>query len=150
MNDVEFLSADVCWKLLRSAPVGRLAVIVDDRPQIFPVNYVVDHATVVFRTADGTKLTASARGSAVAFEIDGYDEATRQAWSVVLKGQAAEIRGLHELLDTMHLPLAPWQSDPKHRFVRIDPDEVSGRRFAVTDPADWEHLLSQVRRTPVD
>jgi hypothetical protein len=35
MSETESLRADVCWDLLRSVPVGRLAVIVDDRPAIF-------------------------------------------------------------------------------------------------------------------
>ena len=27
------------------------------------------------------------------------------------------------------LPLFPWNLDPKHRFVAIEPTELSGRRF---------------------
>jgi nitroimidazol reductase NimA-like FMN-containing flavoprotein (pyridoxamine 5'-phosphate oxidase superfamily) len=47
------LSATESWALLRQTDVGRLAVIVDDRPDIFPVNYLVDHGSVVIRTAPG-------------------------------------------------------------------------------------------------
>jgi uncharacterized protein len=49
----------VCWALLRSQEAGRLAVLIADRPEIFPINYVVDHGTVVFRTAEGTKLAGA-------------------------------------------------------------------------------------------
>ena len=48
-KDVEDLSADDCWELLRADGVGRLAVVVDGEPDVFPVNYVVDRATIVFR-----------------------------------------------------------------------------------------------------
>ena len=75
------------WTILRTATVGRLAVVGGDGPEIFPVNFVVDHGSVVFRTAAGSKL-AMARGHRVAFEADGYTETTREAWSVVLKGMA--------------------------------------------------------------
>lgn len=56
MNVVVELSAAESWALLRRAVVGRLALTVDGRPEIFPVNHMVDHGTVVFRTAVGTKL----------------------------------------------------------------------------------------------
>jgi hypothetical protein len=38
--------------LLRSAEVGRLAVSVADHPDIFPINYLVDHGTIVFWTGE--------------------------------------------------------------------------------------------------
>lgn len=150
MNAVTQLGADRCWELLRSVPVGRLAVIVADRPEIFPVNHVVDRGTIIFRTADGTKLAGSLQNPLVAFEVDGYDEASGQAWSVVVKGRAEQIQQLHELLGTVHLPLAPWQADPKPSFVRIDPDEVTGRQFRVADSAQWQTPLSQARQVSFD
>src|SRR5688572_18238186 len=85
------LALDECWALLRTSEVGRLAVAISNHPNILPVNYVVDAGTVVFQTADGTKLAAAVLGTAVAFEIDGYDATSGEAWSVVLKGSAAEI-----------------------------------------------------------
>ena len=112
------LEANVCWALLRSHEVGRLAVSIADRPEIFPINYVVDHGTVVFRTAEGTKLAGAVQRD-VAFEADGYEPETGEAWSVVVKGRAEEISRGHELLDTADLPLFPWHAAPKQRFVRI-------------------------------
>jgi uncharacterized protein len=58
-----------CWTLLRSTPVGRLATVVMGQPDIHPVNHLVDHGTVLFRTAEGTKLRAAV-GHEVAFEAD--------------------------------------------------------------------------------
>jgi nitroimidazol reductase NimA-like FMN-containing flavoprotein (pyridoxamine 5'-phosphate oxidase superfamily) len=127
------LEPDECWALLRTAEVGRLAVAIAARPDIFPINFVVDHGSVVFRTAEGTKLAASVLGIAVAFEVDGYDGDAGEAWSVVIKGRAQEIERMHELFDAMDLPLFPWHAAPKHRFVRITPEEVTGRRFRVVD-----------------
>jgi hypothetical protein len=144
------LELNACWALLRSAEVGRLAVSVGDRPEIFPVNYVVDHGTVVFRTAEGTKLAGSVLGAAVAFEIDGYDPDAGEAWSVVISGYGREITQLHDLIDTTDLPLFPWHAAPKHRFVRIEPDGVTGRRFRVVARTAWENPLTHARRSPVE
>ena len=47
-----------CWTLLRHTEVGRLAVTMGTSPDIFPVNFAVDRGSVVFRTAEGTKLAA--------------------------------------------------------------------------------------------
>jgi hypothetical protein len=77
------------------------------------------------------------QGDAVAFETDGYERDTGEAWSVVVKGHAEEIGLAHDLFDTVGLPLFPWHAAPKQRFVRIVPDEVSGRRFHVVDREAW-------------
>ncbi|WP_380169535.1 pyridoxamine 5'-phosphate oxidase family protein [Jannaschia sp. R86511] len=128
------LSESECWVLLREALVGRLAVSVDDVPDVFPVNHVVDHGTLVFRTAAGTKLAATA-GRPVAYEVDGYDPSSGQAWSVVLKGRAREVSQLHDVLETMDLPLRPWHASSKPRFVRVEPTSVTGRRFHTSVPS---------------
>jgi nitroimidazol reductase NimA-like FMN-containing flavoprotein (pyridoxamine 5'-phosphate oxidase superfamily) len=122
-----------CWTLLRQADVGRLAVAINERPDIFPINFVVDHGSVVFRTAEGTKLAAAVLGRAVAFEVDGYDAGSGEAWSVVIKGRASEIQRMQDLFDAAELPLFPWHAGPKPRFVRIERDEITGRRFHVIE-----------------
>lgn len=133
------LDAGACWAFLREVEVGRLAVVVDGKPEIFPVNHVVDHGSIVFRTADGTKFDAVISDRPVAFEADGFDPAANEAWSVVVKGHVGEIRELDDVLDAFHLDLSPWDGAPKHRFVRIEPDEISGRRFSVVDRSVWRN-----------
>ena len=44
-----------------SVALGRLVTSVDGQPEIFPVNFVVQHRSVLFRTAEGTKLAEAAR-----------------------------------------------------------------------------------------
>ncbi len=136
--ETEHLSVRECWALLRSTPVGRLATVVDGRPDIHPVNHLVDHGTVLFRTAEGTKLRAAV-GHDVAFEADGYNAEAGQAWSVVVKGTAREIRELDESLGVMLLPLFPWQAGRKPRYVRIERAQVTGRRFVVTPASPTIH-----------
>jgi len=145
-SGTEVLETNTCWELLRATEVGRLAVSITDHPDIFPVNYVVDRGAVVFRTAEGTKLAAAVLGRAVAFEIDGYDPEHDQAWSVVMKGQATEIERMQDVFDALDLPLFPWHASPKHRFVRIEPFDISGRRFHVRDwTSDSEPVIGARR-----
>ncbi len=134
-SHIDVLTTNECWDLLRTQVVGRLGVAIMNRPDIFPVNYVVDHGSIVFRTDEGTKMAAALLGMAVAFETDHYDAEAGVAWSVVAKGEAIEIEGPQELFEATELPLFPWQLAPRHRFVRITPDEVSGRRFYVNPEA---------------
>lgn len=140
------LATDACWALLRSVEVGRLAVSVAGSVDIFPLNFLVDHGTVVFRSAEGTKLSASVGGPPVAFEADGYDREAGRAWSVVIKGHAEEIKQLHEVLDAMTFPLFPWQAGPKQRYVRIVPGEISGRSFHAVDAATWHTTMTDAKR----
>ena len=131
---MEILEPPACWALLREAQVGRLAVAIADHPDIFPVNFVVDHASVVFRTAEGTKLAAAVLGQAVAFEVDGYDADPGEAWSVVVKGQAKELELYAGPLRGLGSAVVPLARVGKPRFVRIEPAEVTGRRFHVVEP----------------
>jgi hypothetical protein len=139
-----------CWALARSAVLGRLAVSVGGRPDVFPVNYAVDRATVVFRTAEGTKLSTVVTNPHVAFEVDGWDAAAGTAWSVVIKGRARRVTRTDDLIDSMSLPLYPWHGGRKECIVRIDPEQVTGRLFDRVDPALWRSALGDAPRTAVD
>ena len=149
-SDVEQLSISACWALLHAGSVGRLAVWVEDHPEIFPLNYAVDHGSLVFRSAEGTKLSGALSDVPVALEIDGYDEPTAEAWSVVVKGRAERIEQIQDLMDTVDLPLFPWQAGPKNRFIRILPAVVTGRRFPVADPSVWRTPLSEAKRSSME
>lgn len=124
-----------CWRMLGEADVGRLAVSIAEHPDIFPINHVVDGATIVFRTLEGTKLAGAVLGRAVAFEVDGYDAWSGDAWSVVVKGRATDIRDLDGIDKAERLPLFPWWTLPDPVWVRITPTAVTGRRFHVMAPS---------------
>jgi len=128
-NKIEHLDTAECWAILRQETIGRVAIVHDGVPDIFPVNHVVDHGSIVYRTGNSTLFHATLN-TEVAFEVDGYDLETQKAWSVVVKGQAHERHMISDIVDSLELPLAPWQSGPKPRFVRIEPLQVTGRRFS--------------------
>ncbi|WP_146360663.1 pyridoxamine 5'-phosphate oxidase family protein [Arthrobacter yangruifuii] len=134
-NTADHLTSSQCWAYIRQARFARLAVVVEGQPEIFPVNFAVDHGTVVFRTAAGTKLAGALSGNPVAFEIDGYDDTLSSAWSVVLKGGAALLEDYDEIMDSEDLALFPWQTGTKNAFVRIEPEVTAGRRFLISNAA---------------
>ena len=62
-HDLEILSPTECLRLLEKGRIGRVGFISDGQPHVLPVNYLAsDAGEVVFRTTDGSVLTAVARG----------------------------------------------------------------------------------------
>jgi uncharacterized protein len=127
---LEELAEEECLKLLESRKVGRIAVVKDGLPQIFPVNYVLDGRTVAFRTDPGTKLEAAAFGP-VAFEIDDTNALYHEGWSVVVRGTGREVTdGWDEWsrrVTARHLE--PWAAGAKEHWVAIAFPAISGRRI---------------------
>ena len=133
---LEILGTDACWELLDNTSAGRLAVVTDNHPQIFPVNYATHDRTIVFRTEAGSKLAALDGNPNVCFEIDRLDVAHKKGWSVLVQGQAAAVRRPAELHDLDALGLEFWAVGDKPNFVRITPTAVSGRRIHASGDQD--------------
>ena len=131
------LTVHDCWKHLETSSVGRVALVIGGDPEIFPVNYVPDFGTVIFRTGPGTKLSALKGGKSVAFEADGFNTYGTIAWSVVVRGTAELVENTAELLEAAATSLSPWQAGVKDQLIRIVPRDVSGRRFVISAPAQW-------------
>ncbi|HEV7167749.1 MAG TPA: pyridoxamine 5'-phosphate oxidase family protein [Micrococcaceae bacterium] len=146
----EELGIHECWNLLRSVSVGRLALWHDGQPHIFPLNYAVDHGSLVFRTGAGTKLAGSVGSDLVALEADGVDAVSGVAWSVVAKGRAQEVLPAREVLETVGLLLFPWEAGRKDHFLRIVPEELTGRRFTITPPSTWWTPLQGMGQVPTE
>jgi nitroimidazol reductase NimA-like FMN-containing flavoprotein (pyridoxamine 5'-phosphate oxidase superfamily) len=121
------LSKSECFGLLAHEHLGRVAFVDHLGSIVVPVNFVLDRHMVVFRTDEGTKLDAACRGSRVAFEIDGADEAARTGWSVLVRGDAIEVTDPAELARLRKLPLDPWAPGAKAHYVRVLPAALTGR-----------------------
>jgi uncharacterized protein len=132
---IEFLGPDECWRLLAGTPVGRIGVLADSAPEIYPVNHVVDGQTLVFRTDPGTKLRSLLRTPLVCYEIDGINQDAATGWSVLVKGHATRIVDPEELEAVRHLPLQLWALADTADWIRIVPDQVTGRRIWSRPPA---------------
>ena len=128
---LELIDRDQCEALLRTQRVGRVGVT-GARAGVFPVLYGLLDGDVVFRTAPGEKLIAAALQREVVFEIDSFDVAARTGWSVNVVGLAEEIEDPGERARAEALGLEPWAGEIRNRYVRIRPQEISGRRIAAS------------------
>ncbi|MGN0065268.1 MAG: pyridoxamine 5'-phosphate oxidase family protein [Nocardioides sp.] len=125
-----------CWDFLREQEFGRLAFHLADEVHITPINYAVDHETLLFRTAPGSKLLGIVMNEDVAFEIDQYTET--HATSVILRGRARLLEE-DEAHRSDNLRLRPWVDTEKYNVVEILPTQVSGRNFDLDRP--WLHMV---------
>jgi uncharacterized protein len=130
VSTMEVLPEDKCLELLASQTVGRIAVVLDDQPLIFPVNYILEARIVIFRTDPGTKLAWATHGR-VAFEIDSTDLHYREGWSVLVQGIGDEITDAPDAWaeSIRARALAPWASGAKDHWVAIAAPVISGRRI---------------------
>lgn len=124
LGGAEIVSEEDCWDMLATRSVGHLAVTLDGRIEIFPVNYGLDGAGIVFRTNAGRKMSWSTSGE-VAFEVDYVDEETHYGWSVVIHGTAQDITRFDS--PERQVAAQPW-TGPKDFLVRIAPRTITGRR----------------------
>ncbi len=133
---VAILSASESWSLLSSVALGRLVTVVDGQPEIFPVNFAVQRQTVLFRTAEGTKLVSTVINHRVLFEAD--DHSASEGWSVVVKGMARTLHTDEQLQEAERAQLLSWTATLKLHYVRILPIAITGRRFRFTpEPAGF-------------
>ena len=124
---LEVLATDECWDLIRRTPVGRIAFVESGQPTILPVNHALLGHRVVIRTAGGALLNEALLNRPVAFEVDGFDAASRSGWSVLVRGLAEPA---HADLDVDDLGLDAWaDAIARDDVVVLMPEEVSGRRI---------------------
>lgn len=124
---VTVLSEDENWNLLGSVALGRLVTNFAGEPEIFPVNFVVQDRTVLFRTAEGTKLFSAVANHAVVFEVDDHN--LIEGWSVIVRGRARLLKADADIQRAERAQLLPWTATLKAHYVRITPAEITGRHF---------------------
>jgi nitroimidazol reductase NimA-like FMN-containing flavoprotein (pyridoxamine 5'-phosphate oxidase superfamily) len=128
---LEEIGDSECRQLLAAHEVGRLVVVLDDAPHVFPVNYAFDGDGIVVRTDLGTKLHGATLRR-VAFEIDELGQApATSSWSVVAHGVGDDIT---DALDPASehartLLVTPWAPGGKQQWIRISALVFTGRRL---------------------
>lgn len=126
---LEVIQSDACWLLVGSEPIGRVSILVDGLPEIYPVNHLVDERTILFRTDPGSKLRGLVSSPMTCFEVDGVDEKNELGWSVMVKGRAVLLNTASAIDRVKDLPVSPWAQGEKSHWIRIEPVEVTGRRI---------------------
>ena len=131
-DPVSVVTDDAAWDLLSSVTLGRLVTSFGGKLEIFPVNFVTQKLgthdrSLLFRTAEGTKLFTTVMNDSVLFEAD--DHTTAEGWSVIVRGTAKVLTTAEEIHEADRAQLMPWVATAKLRYVRITPEELSARRF---------------------
>lgn len=132
---LEELTIDECLELLSISSLGRLGVIVDDHPEVFPINHVIDpvDGCVVFPTNASTKLRAALNGP-VAYEVDGIACDDRSGWSVMVVGDVEEVTEYHDRARAAALRVVLWAVGPSTVWLRLVPRRITGRRIEAVHP----------------
>lgn len=129
--NIEILDVDECLRLLASHPtkLGRLAFEEADGLVILPVNYRLDHGTVVFQTDPGSKLHAMTDGRRVAFEVDDVDVAWHDGWSVMIQGTGNLVTNPERIRGIRTAGLLAWAGAGMHT-AEILSTRITGRRLS--------------------
>jgi nitroimidazol reductase NimA-like FMN-containing flavoprotein (pyridoxamine 5'-phosphate oxidase superfamily) len=131
---LEELDEAECLRLIAPGGIGRIAYSGRYGPTVLPVNYRVFERTIVFRTAQDSATDEDLRtGIAdaeykVAFEIDDFDTAAREGWSVLIQGSAHHVDSEAERASLADAGVDPWPDGDRELFLRIVPSRMSGRR----------------------
>jgi hypothetical protein len=132
MNSEVFeLSTSDCELLLASLDIGRIAVVDNGYPLVFPINYKLSafkgRMVIAIRTRPGNVIDHP--GTAVCFEIDGVDASHDGGWSVLVRGVL--LKSPPDPDRDSH----PIDSEDRDAWRIIVPTHVSGRR--VVGPLRW-------------
>lgn len=137
MNDsaraMSRLPSEECWAILQRSGTGVLATSEGGHPDLFPLNYLADGHTLIFRTAPGTKIRALEVNPNAAFAAQGQDADGH--WSVVIRGKVEATSDQVEIVGSGALELAAWAPGSKRVFLRLTPTSVQGRRVKRADLA---------------
>jgi len=115
--------------LLGTGGVGRFVYLEPRGPVAIPVNFQMFEGDIVFRTAPSTQLAARAAQQRVSFEVDHIDDALREGWSVLVSGKSRLVADPAELGLLQALGLKPWAAGDRPSYIRITPEEITGRRI---------------------
>lgn len=124
-----------CLRLIAPGGIGRLAFAGRYDLTVLPVNYKLYHGAILFRTAQDSTTDQDLRtGIAhaeyrVAFEVDEFDSARREGWSVLVQGPAHHIDSESERAEALQAGVDPWPGGDREHFISITPARVTGRRI---------------------
>jgi nitroimidazol reductase NimA-like FMN-containing flavoprotein (pyridoxamine 5'-phosphate oxidase superfamily) len=123
------MSAYECWQQLEAAEnlIARVVWVAGGRPGVLPVNFTVADGAVWFQTNAESPLGRHCEGQRILVEVDHAEPSTHAGWSVIVAGPAefVDVDDAAELLERLRV----WPKGPRNVFVRVEPEEVTGRRL---------------------
>lgn len=126
------LTLPECMTLLTSRRLGRLAVVDDGCPVVFPVSYLITKMdgtpVIAFRTRPGNSLDHV--GTMAGFQIDEFDPARDGGWSVLVRGT------LQRVEPDARFDSRPIVEEERDAWRVLVPRTITGRRVSA-DPDRW-------------
>lgn len=137
MADVvlETLGEAECRRLIEPGGIGRLVFAGQWDLTVLPVNYKMQDGAILFRTAQSGSTEEDLRTGIehaeyrVAFEVDDFDTARREGWSVLAQGPAHHLDSETERAEAQTAGVEPWPGGEREHFIRITPARITGRRI---------------------
>jgi hypothetical protein len=125
---LEVLDEAECLRLLRTAPIGRLAFTEGALPAVQPVAFAVADREIYIPTHQGSKVAAASRGAVVAFEVDEIDPERQTGWNVTVVGPSRVVSDAVDVARLDLLGVRPWAPADAHCYVGVAIRLVRGRR----------------------
>jgi hypothetical protein len=125
---LDVLTREECELHLAGGGVGRFVFLAPQGPVALPVNFRYLDGDVLFRTRPKGALAAAA-DTTVSLEVDQIDEPMSEGWSVLVTGRATLIVDPAELEQFAGLGIDPWPGGRREGLIRIEAEEISGRRI---------------------
>ena len=132
---LESLDDEECLRLIEPGGIGRLVYAGRDDLTVLPVNYKMHNGAILFRTAQAGATDEDLRtGIAhaeyrVAFEVDDFDYAAREGWSVLVQGPAHHLDSDDERAEADAAGIETWPGGQREHFISIIPARITGRRI---------------------
>ena len=139
---LEELDEAECLRLISPGGIGRIAYSGRTGVTVLPVNYQLHQGAIVFRTAQDSPLDEDLRTGItnaeykVGFEIDDFDLAAREGWSVLVQGSAHHVDSGPERAAALEAGVEAWPGGDREQFLRILSTRISGRRIRLLHRAD--------------
>lgn len=136
MHEPVELSYAKCRELLGGGVIGRIGLCTPRNPLVLPVNYSLVGEAIVFRTSPYGVVATHDWGSRIAFEVDHFDYDDHKGWSVLAVGHGERVEDPEEVARIRRTSdPRPWAGGARELYVRLQWDELTGRRLG----QGWTH-----------
>jgi nitroimidazol reductase NimA-like FMN-containing flavoprotein (pyridoxamine 5'-phosphate oxidase superfamily) len=132
---LEQLDEAECLRLIAGGGIGRIAYTGKYDLTVLPVNYKLHDGAILFRTsadsltADELRTGLAGSEYRVAFEVDDFNHASRDGWSVLVQGPAHHLDDEAERADALAAGVEAWPGGEHDHFIKVSPMRVTGRRI---------------------
>jgi nitroimidazol reductase NimA-like FMN-containing flavoprotein (pyridoxamine 5'-phosphate oxidase superfamily) len=125
------LDQQKCRVLLGSATFGRLAFTQNALPMILPSHFRIRGNEVVVASLAPSAIASARNGHVVVFEVDTYEPATREGWSVSVIGPSRHIVEPCEIAELDRLDFAPSSAQNGWHYIAVQIGLLRGLRLVL-------------------